>query len=182
MSGQNKVFVTFGSNEKYSDLLFKVKDTHGSLGRLSHIWGRSPALRNSHISGQARWSLVLFLFSPESHSPDFQRSTVSFKRSQNQHSLDTMDVLSVLESMASSAECSGFDHVTEDQVVRWQSLFGFSAIEARKKIEDWRADVFRASIVTDELWAEIAAEKTAAGWDPESYEYSLAHTQQKART
>lgn len=88
--------------------------------------------------------------------------------------LTKMDILSVLEGMASNAEHVSSDEVTGEDVHRWSTLFGFSAVEAKDQIENYRADVFREGISND-LWADIAAEKEAAGWDREAYEYSLTH-------
>ncbi|KPI40277.1 uncharacterized protein AB675_7817 [Cyphellophora attinorum] len=74
--------------------------------------------------------------------------------------------------MAVNAETNAASRVTSEDIERWQRLFDFSPPEAKSKIEGYRADLARDHLSNDH-WAEIAAEKEAAGFDRESYEYSL---------
>lgn len=83
-------------------------------------------------------------------------------------------LLSELENMAGIAERTGVIEVTTTDIQRWRRLFGYTEVQAAKHIEEYRADLSRTG-VTDVLWSDISGEKEAAGWDRESYEYSLSH-------
>ncbi|OCT52908.1 oxidoreductase domain containing protein [Cladophialophora carrionii] len=85
-----------------------------------------------------------------------------------------MDVLAELESMASNISVASECDVSDADVARWQRLFGFTKIEAIRRIEDHRNDYTRARI-PEELWITIRLTKEAEGFDRETYEYSLTH-------
>ena len=76
--------------------------------------------------------------------------------------------------MVGNVERASTGHIAVQEATRWQQKFGFSESEARRAIEEYRADLSRVGI-SDPLWNEVAAGKEAEGWDRESYEYSLTH-------
>lgn len=89
--------------------------------------------------------------------------------------LITMDFLSELESMASLAiqqpdiELSPAD----EDIKRWQVLFGYSHFEATQKLQEHRSSFSRLT-VSDIHWDMVREEKQAEGHDKESYEHSCS--------
>lgn len=87
-----------------------------------------------------------------------------------------MDFLDELESMALNVSDTTDDiKVSDADIDRWQRLFGFSRLEATEAIEAYRNDFTRIRI-PDDLWGTVMSVKQAAGFDRESYEYSLTLT------
>ncbi|KAI0846258.1 hypothetical protein F5Y00DRAFT_272202 [Daldinia vernicosa] len=58
-----------------------------------------------------------------------------------------------------------------DDIKRWQSLFGYTHVQAIQKIQEHRADLSRVPI-TDSHWDIVRAEKEAEGYNKEAYEHS----------
>ncbi|KAK4939766.1 hypothetical protein LTR10_020050 [Elasticomyces elasticus] len=84
-----------------------------------------------------------------------------------------MDILAELESMADNVASAQTDTTRSDiDIERWQRLFSYTRSEATQAIETHRNDFARAKI-SDDLWEAIRPSKEAAGFDRESYGYSL---------
>ncbi|KAJ4508031.1 hypothetical protein HRR83_005699 [Exophiala dermatitidis] len=84
-----------------------------------------------------------------------------------------MDLLAELEAMALNiADFSDDDTITDEDVERWQLLFGYKHAKAVRRLEEYRTDYSRRS-VPDDLWATVCSQKEAEGYDREAYEYSL---------
>ncbi|KAH7095088.1 hypothetical protein FB567DRAFT_511735 [Paraphoma chrysanthemicola] len=79
-----------------------------------------------------------------------------------------------LERMAAAATASASDDLAplQDNIERWQRLFGYSKVEAWQLISEQRQNVTRDRI-SDDHWALIKEEKEALGYDREAYEHSL---------
>ncbi|THY77428.1 hypothetical protein D6C86_01079 [Aureobasidium pullulans] len=81
-------------------------------------------------------------------------------------------LLEELERMSVNAIDSFLDEVNEDDIKRWQTLFGMRHEEARDSIQRYREDIDRQRF-SDELWHDIQASKEVQGHDRESCEYDL---------
>ncbi|KAF2483289.1 hypothetical protein BDY17DRAFT_310330 [Neohortaea acidophila] len=81
-----------------------------------------------------------------------------------------MDALDILEAMAANAN---YDAETDDAetMEKWQRLFGYSAEEARMKIDEQRDDL--TSMVSAALWDAVREQQEALGHDRETYSHWL---------
>ena len=78
-----------------------------------------------------------------------------------------------LENMASNASHGASpEDILEQDLERWQRLFGMSAQEARNAIERHRNNLSRQTI-SDDLWNIVARDLLAQDYDREAYDYSL---------
>ena len=85
-----------------------------------------------------------------------------------------------IENMASNAAYAASpDKMLEQDLERWQRLFGMSAKEARNAIERHRSNLSRQKI-SDDLWNVLARELLAQAYDREAYEYSLTLPQRSS--
>ena len=83
-----------------------------------------------------------------------------------------MDLLDELEIMARSATLSSSETPPfHDTIQRWCRLFDYTEHEARQKIEQHRADLFRET-VSDAHWEMVRLQQNHH--DKESYEHSLS--------
>ncbi|KAI1456715.1 hypothetical protein F4805DRAFT_218382 [Annulohypoxylon moriforme] len=84
-----------------------------------------------------------------------------------------MDFLDELESMAQVAIQQPYesDEPDNDDIRRWQSLFGYTYSGAAQKIQEHRSDLSRV-LVTESHWEIVRAEKEAQGYNKEAYEHS----------
>ncbi|KAL8770300.1 MAG: hypothetical protein Q9209_003936 [Squamulea sp. 1 TL-2023] len=86
-----------------------------------------------------------------------------------------MDLLQLqcLEELVN--DCTRSDQEpTDEDLARWQALFGYSACDAHDIITKLRADInHRHRRLSDEQWSLIKVEKEAEGYDRESYEHQL---------
>jgi len=86
--------------------------------------------------------------------------------------MDFLDELERMAQMAIQETASGIDETPSDNdVKRWQTLFGYSWLDAVKKIQDHRSDLCRF-IVSKGHWEMVQVEKEAQGYNKEAYEYS----------
>ncbi|KAI0880791.1 uncharacterized protein GGS22DRAFT_197360 [Annulohypoxylon maeteangense] len=88
-----------------------------------------------------------------------------------------MDFLDELESMAQVAVQQPFEsnEPGNDDISRWQSLFGYTYSQAAQKIQEHRSDLSRV-LVTESHWEIVRAEKEAQGYNKEAYEHSCTLT------
>ncbi|KAI1126454.1 hypothetical protein F5Y10DRAFT_267117 [Nemania abortiva] len=84
-----------------------------------------------------------------------------------------MDMINELESMAQVAiqQSEQPDEPDNDDIRRWQSLFGFSYCQALKEIIHHRSDLSRPR-VSESHWEMVRVRKEAEGYSKEAYEYS----------
>jgi hypothetical protein len=86
-----------------------------------------------------------------------------------------MDILDELEQMALNAADHTYDEAqapSEETVIRWVKLFGYSHAGAVKTIKQHRENISRKR-VSNEHWAIEREEKEAQGYDREAYEHEL---------
>ena len=90
-----------------------------------------------------------------------------------------MDAFEELEKMAlnasGSGSATGSSTLSEEapspaQISRWQKLFGYSYSDAIDCLQEYRSDLTRPR-VSDDHWDLVRADKEAAGYDREAYEY-----------
>jgi hypothetical protein len=90
-----------------------------------------------------------------------------------------LDLLAACEGLVGKA-FDDFDDIRDNDVERWQRLFGFSSFaESRKAIEDWRSDLGRTKI------SAAAWDLVKGAWpdfDKESYEFALATGKLRSRS
>jgi hypothetical protein len=65
-----------------------------------------------------------------------------------------------------------YDDVSGVDITCWETLFGYTAGQARREIKTFRADYSRPR--WDELWEEVHLKKEDEGYDQEAWEYSLS--------
>ncbi len=93
-----------------------------------------------------------------------------------------MNLLQACESLASKILSSDAPdpseiYISAADLERWQALFSFAADEAAIEIRSWRADYARATI-PPEAWEAAGKMPAQAGFDKETYEYSITRQRQ----
>ena len=84
-----------------------------------------------------------------------------------------METLAALNDMASNfIDTDEKFEPGEDEIARWQKLFGYTYHEAAKHITDQRNDYSRIK-VSDELWRSVKSEEKAQGYSREAYEHKI---------
>ncbi|KAK3935853.1 hypothetical protein QBC46DRAFT_270879 [Diplogelasinospora grovesii] len=94
-----------------------------------------------------------------------------------------MDLMEELLSMAQKANVqidNSQDPCNQD-IIRWQFLFGYSRPEAVLQIKTCRNDLAREHVSASH-WNLVRGQKEHAGYDKEAYEHSLALIRDKARS
>lgn len=85
-----------------------------------------------------------------------------------------MDLFEELENMAANvpAEFGVESKPDEDEIARWQKIFGYTYSEALEQITNQRNDYSRCK-VSDDLWDLVKSQMEAQGYSREAYEHEL---------
>ena len=83
-----------------------------------------------------------------------------------------MDLFQELESMATNVtmDADTESHPSEKEIIRWQTLFGYSHQEAIDHLEALQHDLSRYRVSNDH-WDLVRAEKESKGYSREAYEH-----------
>lgn len=87
--------------------------------------------------------------------------------------MDIFDELEQMDLNASVSDLNDEEQVpSQETILRWQQLFGYTYADAVDMIDKHRGNLSRKR-VNDEHWEIVREEKEAQGYDREAYEHEL---------